>query len=94
MERRYFLAVVLGGALISPLALHADDRDDHRRENRYYDPYRKDWHEWNEREERAYRHWLEEQRREYHNWARASREEQREYWRWRHGHRDWDDDRR
>jgi hypothetical protein len=66
--------------------------DDHDKDHRYYDPYRKDYHEWNEREARAYRHWLEEIRhRRYHDWAKASRHERDEYWRWRHSHEDWDD---
>ena len=40
---------------------------------RYYDRYKKDYHVWNEQEERAYRHWLTEERhREYHPWANAA----------------------
>ncbi len=91
--RRYVSALIMGVFLTTPVALLAQDRDrDHDKDHRYYDPYRKDYHEWNEREERAYRHWLEQERhRQYHDWARANERERREYWRWRHSHMDWDD---
>jgi len=82
--RRYLGGLLLGVFLAAvPVAIRADD-------HRYYDPYHKDYHEWNEREARAYRHWLEENHRAYHEWAKASKREQREYWRWRHEHMDWD----
>jgi len=49
-----------------------------------------DRHEWNEREERAYRHWLEqERRRQYREWRHASKRDQRDYWRWRHSNPNW-----
>ena len=77
---------MLGGMLLAPVvAMKADDHP-----KRYYDPYRKDYHEWNEAEARAYRHWVEEERHEhYRDWNRISKERQREYWRWRHEHPDW-----
>jgi hypothetical protein len=91
---RYLTAFALAGALLAPVALRADD-DDRRHVKRYYDPYRRDYHQWNEREERAYRHYLQEQRRrDYHDWRKANREEQRGYWRWRHEHPEWDRDNR
>ena len=86
--RRFMGALILYGALSTPfLALARDhDRDDRAR---YYDPYRRDYHEWNENEERAYRHWLEQERhREYRDWKHASKRDQHEYWRWRHEHMD------
>ena len=59
--------------------------------HRYYDPYRHDYHEWNEAEARAYRHWLMEERREhrFREYQHLERARQREYWRWRHEHPDW-----
>ena len=58
---------------------------------RYYDPYYRDYHEWNEAESRAYRHWLMEERRErrYREYSRLRAEERRDYWRWRHEHPNW-----
>jgi hypothetical protein len=73
---------MLSGMLMAPLAIQA--------EQRVYDPYRRDYHGWNDNENRAYRHWLvEEQHHKWHEWNRASKREQRDYWRWRHEHSDW-----
>lgn len=89
--RKVFGALALGAILTSPLALRADDHGKHReRVVTYYDRDGHDRHEWNEREERAYRHWLEQERkREYRDWKHASKRDQREYWRWRHANPDW-----
>ncbi len=85
--RRYLSTLLLGAAMCAPVVMHAREEHPNRR---YYDSYKRDYHEWNEQEERAYRHWLqEERRRSYHPWARGRRNEQREYWRWRHEHHDW-----
>ena len=69
--RRYVGSFLLGAALIAPAGLRAgvyqqDDRhqDDRRRENkhdkRYYDRDHKDYHDWDDREESAYRNWRQE----------------------------------
>jgi type III secretory pathway component EscR len=82
--RRFLGALMLSGVLMAPIAMQA--KDDHR----VYDRDRRDYHQWNEAENRAYRHWLTEERHhQWHDWNRASRAEQREYWRWRHEHSDW-----
>ncbi len=89
--RRYLGALVFAAFLAGPVTALADDHD-HDKDHRYYDPYRKDYHEWNEREDRAYRHWQQDVRhQEYHDWNRARDRERRDYWRWRHDHEDWDD---
>jgi hypothetical protein len=84
--RRYLGALLLGAMLITPVAMSADDHHD----KRYYDREHKDYHEWNEREEQAYRRWLDERHHEYREWNRVSRKEQQEYFRWRHEHPDAD----
>jgi len=83
--RSCWCAILLGGVLLCPLATRAIGQEDHR----YYDADRKDYHEWNENENRAWRHWLEEHHYKYHEWARADKKEQRGYWKWRHEHPDW-----
>jgi hypothetical protein len=83
--RRYLPALLLGVVMCGPVMLNADEHH-----KRYYDPYKKDYHEWNEQEEHAYRHWVEAERHgTYHPWVKSRKEEQREYWRWRHDHPDW-----
>jgi hypothetical protein len=74
----------LGAALLGPAAF----ADDPHHDKRYYDRERKDYHEWNEHENQAYRHYLEDNHRTYHDWAKANRKEQQEYWHWRHEHPD------
>ena len=84
--RRYVQTILLGAALMAPIGLRA--YDDHPK--RYYDPERRDYHEWSEREDRAYQRFLEENHRDRHEWRRANKKEQKEYWRWRHQHGDED----
>ena len=86
--RKLCTAVALSAALLIPSAISAADHN--KRVVVYFDRDNRDRHEWNEREERAYRHWLEQERRaRYHNWRKANRREQQEYWRWRHANPDW-----
>lgn len=84
--RRYLSTFLLGVAMCAPVVLHAEDAHT----KRYYDKDKRDYHVWNENEDRAYRHWLQEERRQaYHPWQKSRAAEQREYWRWRHEHQDW-----
>ena len=86
---RYLSALVLSAALLTPVAVTAaKDDNDHHRVKRYYDRDNRDYHEWNEREDSAYRRYLQEQHHENRDWAKANRKQQREYWKWRHSHPD------
>jgi hypothetical protein len=78
-----FLSVALVSPVVFPVAMKAEHHI-----KRYYDRDARDWHEWNEAEERAYRRYWEDRREAHRNWERLRREEQRNYWRWRHGHPD------
>ena len=75
-------------AILAPVALQADDHDDHHREKRYYDRKGHDYHAWNDHEDKAYRVYLNEQHREYRDFDRAGRARQDDYFRWRHDHPD------
>jgi len=85
---RIMSTLLLGAALIAPVAIQADDEHHDRDKKRYYDRDAKDWHEWNEQEERAYRRYLEESRQRDLAWERANAAQQRAYWKWRHKHPD------
>lgn len=76
---RYLGPLVLGAALVGPMAVAAtprpQDRQEEKREEkreekherkerRYYDRDRKDYHVWNNRENEAYERWEREERRE------------------------------
>lgn len=86
--------VLLSAALTAPLAnaqpvIAVQDRDEHDRDRehrRVYDPYHKDYHEWDAREDSVYRHWLEGRHEAYVDYERLKHKEQNEYWKWRHEH--------
>jgi hypothetical protein len=77
-------AFVVGAALTAPVAVGADDPHD----KRYYDRAGRDYHIWNDQEDRAYRVYLGEQHREYREFETANITQQRAYFRWRHQHPD------
>jgi len=84
--RNTLLALFLGAAAltIAPQGVRAED-------HRYYDRDHKDYHAWNEPEQRAYHHWYMEERHEakFRDYNRLNRADQRAYWQWRHEHADW-----
>jgi len=82
-------ALLLGFGLMMPIV--AQDRDDHDRRERYYDRDHRDYHQWNEGENRAWHRYWEEQRHEAIEWQRATEAQRAAYWRWRHAHPDRDD---
>ena len=92
--QRYLGFILLSAALAAPLAsakpvIAIQDHDDHDRDRdhrRVYDPYHKDYHNWDDREDGVYRHWLEERHEGYREFNRLKRKEQRDYWNWRHEH--------
>jgi hypothetical protein len=57
-------------------------------EVRVYDGHHRDYHNWNDREDRAYRRWVAERHYEYREYNRQSARRQRAYWNWRHSHPD------
>jgi hypothetical protein len=107
MHRAYqylFSSLVLTAALAAPSAMnaatrpqdngrqeenHRDDRDS----NRVYDRYHKDYHNWNDHEDHAYRGYLQERHRDYRPLAEQRQKDQKSYWNWRHSHPDHDNGR-
>lgn len=89
------LAPLLFAALTLPVFAGPQDRDDQRerRQNaeRYEDRAHHDAHEWNDREDRAYRRYLEEHHKRYREFAKESDHRRQAYWDWRHSHPDSDD---
>jgi hypothetical protein len=96
---RYLGSLLLVGALTAPLGLQAQDRDDHHdrddraKNRRVYDRDHKDYHQWNNNEDRAYRQWYNDryQGKDYRDYNRLNRRDQNAYWGWRHQHGDNDD---
>jgi hypothetical protein len=67
---------------------HRRDNRDHN--NRVYDRSHKDYHNWDDNEDRSYRGYLEENHRAYRPIAEMNSRTQRAYWNWRHSHPDHD----
>jgi hypothetical protein len=92
--KSFLASLFVSAALLAPLGAFAmaapqDDHDRHEREERerrIYDPYRKDYHNWDQREDSAYRSWLNERHEAYVDYNRLRRKQQSAYWRWRHEH--------
>ena len=86
--RKLFILVLGFCSLLIPAQLLSQYGYTPNREHdrRYYDRDHRDYHEWNERETRAWRrYWVERRRREI-AWERANERQRRAYWRWRHEH--------
>jgi hypothetical protein len=57
---------------------------------RVYDRDHRDYHNWDDRENVAYRRYLTERHREYREYNRQNHRDQRAYWNWRHRNPDRD----
>jgi hypothetical protein len=66
-------------------------QDDHRndkKDTRVYDRSHKDYHNWDDNEDRAYRQYLGDNHQNYREYSRLNNKQQNTYWNWRHGHPD------
>ena len=79
--------ILAGAALVGPVVVNAEEHHE-KREKRYHDRDGRDYHRWNDHEDRAYRVYLGEQHREYLDFGRVREPQRREYFRWRHTHPD------
>jgi uncharacterized protein YecT (DUF1311 family) len=93
---RYLATILLSTAVATPLAIakpviSGQEHEEHERDRenrRIYDPYHRDYHNWDDRENQAYRRWLDERHQSYRDYERLKRRQQRDYWNWRHEHED------
>jgi hypothetical protein len=88
VARRWLSTFVLTAALATTGSVVAATPKPQEVQVRVYDPGHKDYHNWDEREDRAYRHYLEERHEQYRKYERMKEKEQRDYWNWRHSHPD------
>jgi hypothetical protein len=84
-----FSALLMTATLAVPLgvptsALAGEPRANAAITLRIYDPYRRDYHTWDQREEHAYRAYLAERHRSYVTYQRQRLAQRRAYWHWRH----------
>jgi hypothetical protein len=88
---RYMGSLLLAAAIAAPMAIMAAPRPQEAGvQVRVYDRDHRDYHNWDDREDRAYRRYLGEQHRTYVEYHRQHYRAQRHYWNWRHSHPDRD----
>ena len=88
---RYISSLFLTAALAAPVALMAipGPQEDHN-QNRVYDKQHKDYHNWNDNENKAWGQYLSDNHKSSHEYSKASKKEQSQYWNYRHAHPDKD----
>jgi hypothetical protein len=88
---RTISSLILSAALVAPTVAFAAARPQEASvQVRVYDRDHKDYHNWDDREDHAYRAYLIENHRSYREYGRQNRAQQRAYWNWRHEHPDHD----
>ena len=80
-------AALMFPVAVAPTALRAQDRD-HRDDRHYHDKGHNDDHEWNGREDQAYRMWVQQNHRKYRDFHELKERDRESYWAWRHEHSD------
>jgi hypothetical protein len=84
-------SLFLAAAIVAPALIVAEaSAQEASVQVRVYDSHHGDYHNWDDREDRAYRSYLGEQHREYRDYNHQNHKVQRNYWNWRHSHPDHD----
>jgi hypothetical protein len=86
--KKLFVTLSLSAALAIPFYSYAAPYQDHHDDRGYYDKHHKDYHQWNDHEDKAWHMYWEQRHRPYVDWARASEAQRQAYWDWRHNHSD------
>jgi hypothetical protein len=82
-------SLFLAAAVAAPLSMMANPVPQEAGvQVRVYDRNHKDYHNWDDNENRAWGVYLTENHKNHHDYARASKREQSNYWNWRHSHPD------
>jgi hypothetical protein len=86
---RYLASFFLTAALAAPLSIMATPTPQEAGvQVRVYDSHHKDYHNWDDNENRAWNQYLTENHRDAHEYAKSNKREQTQYWNWRHAHPD------
>jgi hypothetical protein len=86
---RYMSSLFLAATLAAPVAIKAAaGPQDASVQVRVYDSGHKDYHTWDDNENRAYGQYHSENRRSSPEFSKASKKQQSQYWNWRHSHPD------
>ena len=85
---RYISLLFLAAALAAPVAVMAAPAPQVALQVRVYDKHHKDYHVWDDNENRSYMRFRESHRQYNVTFARTSSRQQAAYWNWRHAHPD------
>jgi hypothetical protein len=84
-------SLLLAAAIAAPALVVAEAKAQEASvQVRVYDRDHRDYHNWDDREDHAYRGYLVAQHRTYRAYDRQHNRVQRHYWNWRHSHPDHD----
>ena len=87
--KRYIGALFLTAALVAPAVIVAEAKAQEASvQVRVYDRDHRDYHNWDDHEDHAYRRYLIARHRTYREYNRQHYRVQRHYWNWRHSHPD------
>jgi hypothetical protein len=88
---RYAASLFLAAAIAAPLSMAAAGTPQEASvQVRVYDSSHHDYHNWDDREDRAYRGYLTERHETYLEYNKQKHKTQKQYWNWRHDHPDHD----
>ena len=87
---RFIASLFLAAALMAPVSIMAASQPQVGIQIRVYDRNHRDYHNWDDRENRAWGVYLTNNHRRYYEFSKANRREQSRYWNWRHSHGDRD----
>ena len=86
---RFAASLFLAAAFAAPMSMMAAPvPQDASVQVRIYDRDHKDYHVWDDNEDRTYRGYLTDQHLTYREYNRQNHKTQRQYWNWRHEHPD------
>jgi len=86
---RYIASLFLTAALVAPVTiLGAPAPQEASVQIRVYDRNHKDYHNWDDNENRAWGQYQTEHHKNSHEFSKANKREQGQYWNWRHSHPD------
>jgi hypothetical protein len=85
----YIASLLLATALVAPVSiLAAPVPQEARVQVRVYDKQHKDYHNWDNNENRSWNRYLAENHKNSHEFSKANKKEQGQYWNYRHSHPD------
>jgi hypothetical protein len=86
---RYIASLFLTAALAAPVSvMGAGIPQEAGVQVRVYDRDHKDYHNWDDNENRAWGTYLTENHKDSHDYSKSNKKEQSRYWNWRHAHPD------